>query len=224
MRAAQTPAQMIARQKEGFGRGEGASYTPWLQAHDVPSGGVTTRFPGWKTQRQHLTFSGLEEGAVLFAQRLNRVLDIREQFPLFPLERTLQLAAELGVSHPTHPKARCPVMMTTDILLTEQVRPGVTHLTAIAVKPSEHLEDHRTLEKLQIERMFWEKQGVAWSLVTERELPKDLVKKSRVDQPNAYHPLRYPFRIPDPDNGDAASGELRVPSVPPAQRGLRSGR
>jgi hypothetical protein len=179
MRNAQTPAQMTARYNKGFGRGEGASYKPWLEIHQVPSHGVTTRIPGWKTQREHLAFSELEEGAILCAQQLDRVLDIREQFPLFPLVRTEQLAAELGVRHPSHPKEKCPIMMTTDILLTEQVRPGVTRLTAIAVKPSEHLEDSRTLEKLQIERLFWETQDVSWSLVTEKELPFGLIRNLR---------------------------------------------
>lgn len=47
-----------------------------------------------------------------------QVIDIREQFPLLPLDKTLYIAQKLGIKHPTDPKNKLPIIMTTDMLLT----------------------------------------------------------------------------------------------------------
>lgn len=46
-----------------------------------------------------------------------QVIDIREQFPLLPLDKTLY-AQKLGIKHPTDPKNKLPIIMNTDMLLT----------------------------------------------------------------------------------------------------------
>lgn len=46
------------------------------------------------------------------------VVDIREQFPLLPLEETIVIAYELGIKHPIDPKKHEPIVVTTDFLLT----------------------------------------------------------------------------------------------------------
>ncbi len=35
--------------KEGRGTGEGALYNPWVQIYDLPSEGLSSIVPGWKT-------------------------------------------------------------------------------------------------------------------------------------------------------------------------------
>ena len=151
------------------GQGEGVEYRSWLQAHDVPSHGSTYRMNGRKHRREHVLFSTIERNAFLAAQWLDYVVDIREQFPLWPCEETEAIAAGVGVNHPAHPKGGV-VVMTTDLLLTNEDRT----LTAIAVKPEQKLKERRVLEKLEIERLYWEQRGVEWLLVTECELPAGL--------------------------------------------------
>ncbi len=46
------------------------------------------------------------------------MIDIREQFPLIPLDKTLYIAQKLGIKHSTDPKNKLPIIMTTDMLLT----------------------------------------------------------------------------------------------------------
>lgn len=162
-----TREQIAARYDKGYGQGHGAAYQPWLKVHDVPSKGVTHRVPGRKTGRMHVLFSTIERDAFLAAQWLDDVTDIREQFPLTPIEETEAIAADLGVNHPIHPKGEI-VLMTTDLLLT--TRGG--RLEAVAIKPADKLSERRVLEKLEIERLYWERRGVPWSIVTERELPE----------------------------------------------------
>lgn len=164
-----TREQIATRYAEGYGRGEGRGYRPWLQAHDVPSKGVTFRMDGRKTGRRHVLFSTIERDAFLTAQWLDDVVDIREQFPLWPLDETEAIAEELGVNHPAHPKGGA-VLMTTDFLLT--TRGG--RLEAVAIKPADKLSERRVLEKLEIERRYWRRHDVPWSIVTERELPEAL--------------------------------------------------
>ena len=56
------------------------------------------------------------------------VVDIREQFPLLPLEETIVIADELGIKHPTDSKTHEPIVMTTDFLLTVDKGEGLVEL------------------------------------------------------------------------------------------------
>ena len=131
---------------------------------------------GRKVHRQHVVLSDLERNTLLAVQRLDTVVDIREQFPLWPLEETLEIAETLGVAHPCHPKERLPILMTSDLLLTlDDDDGGRGGMEAIACKPSEELGRTPILQKLEIERVYWERRTVKWSIVTERDVPNDLV-------------------------------------------------
>jgi hypothetical protein len=165
--------RILARRREGFGCGEGVDYRPWLGAGDVPSRGVTTVFPGRKTGRTHVAFSHLERSAMLTAQWLDEVIDVREQFPLWPLDETLALADKLGVTHPSHSDGT-PIVMTTDILLT--VRNADPQLQPITVKPDTELNNSRVLERLEIERLYWANRDLKLGIVTGLELPEFLIK------------------------------------------------
>ena len=179
-----TPKQMLARYKAGFGRGEGDGYVPWLKPGDVPSRGVVHEFQGRKVDRIHLALSSLEYGAILAVQRLGHVTDIREQFPLWPLEETEAIAELLGVRHPTSPGGG-HVVMTTDILIT--VDDAHASLEPITVKPESELNDRRVMEKFEIERLYWENRTAKLGIVTERELPEGLIKNlSWIDD---YHEI-----------------------------------
>lgn len=168
-----TPDQMVERYNKGFGRGEGVHYRPWLGAGDVPSKGVVTEFRGRKVDRIHVALSNLEHGAILAAQRIGRITDIREQFPLWPIEETEAIAASLGVTHPVHPRGG-NVLMTTDILLTADGQHK--RLEPITVKPESELKNSRVLEKFEIERLYWDARGGRLGIVTGRELPEALVR------------------------------------------------
>jgi hypothetical protein len=180
-----TPERIISRYKAGYGQGDGLSYRPWLGVNDVPSHGVTTHLMGRKTHRMHVVFSNLERHALLVAQWLDDVVDLREQYPLWPLDETIAIAEDLGVRHPTHPKGDL-VLMTTDILLTRSRTAG-TLLEPITVKPESELRNDRVLEKLEIERVYWERRGSTLGIVTEAELPAGLV--GNLEWIDEYHEI-----------------------------------
>ena len=168
------PDWILKRYQDRYAEGVGelAAYVPWLDVGDVPSRGVSTRFKGRKTDRMHTALSNMEHGAILAAQWLDGVTDIREQFPLWPLDKTLAIAEDLGVRHPSD--KGMPILMTTDMLLTT-VTGSATASEPITVKPETELGNDRVLEKFEIERMYWEARGAKLGIVTERDLPKDLV-------------------------------------------------
>lgn len=157
----------------GRGKGTGADYLPWLRVQDVPSKGLSTRVEGWKTGRIHHFLSLLELMYYYVLEWSKVVLDIREQYPLLPLEETISIAQGCGVKHPVHPKTEKPVVLTTDFLLTVSLD-GKTVTHARTVKYAAALDSVQTLKKLEIERRYWEARGIDWGIVTELDIPAEL--------------------------------------------------
>lgn len=168
-----TEKKINQRLKEGRGQGSGVEYQPWLRIQDVPSQGLVHRIKGWKTGRVHHLLSRLELSYFLILDWSLQVMDIREQYPLLPLMETLALAEQCGVRHPTDPRSKAPIVMTTDFLVILQgARWPVEQ--ARTVKPVAALLSQRTQEKLEIERRYWARRQVDWGIVTEREIPQVL--------------------------------------------------
>ncbi|MXR70315.1 heteromeric transposase endonuclease subunit TnsA [Shewanella sp. JBTF-M18] len=171
--------------KNKYGIGQGSEYKPWLRVQDVKSKGTRSLIYGRKSQRHHHMMSSIESEHFYLAEFLNSVIDIREQFPLFPLNFTQKVSKILGVEHPKHPKTKEPIIMTTDQLLTIDSPQGVIY-HAISIKPEDDLGDLRVLQKIDIERVCWELLGVKFSYFTGNEL-------TRVQSSN-LHWATSPFR------------------------------
>ncbi|MEC1305423.1 TnsA endonuclease N-terminal domain-containing protein [Lysinibacillus capsici] len=161
--------------KEGRGSGVGADYKPWINIQDVSSKGRSTRLKGIKTTRQHEFLSDLERNYFYLTEYSGFVVDIREQFPLLPLEETIVIADELGLKHPTDPETNELVVMTTDFLLTVDKGEGLIEL-ARTIKMKDELLKKRVIEKFEIERVYWERRQIDWGIVTELEIPKEMAR------------------------------------------------
>jgi hypothetical protein len=163
------------RLKEGRGQGKGANYNPWIHIQDVPSQGLSSRIKGWKTGRIHHLLSEMETSFFYVLDWSPVVLDIREQFPLLPLEETLAIAEQCEINHPSDPHTKEPIVMTTDFAVTtHQKNHSVEH--ARTVKGTQDLQSQRTLEKLEIERRYWQRRNTDWGIVTERDIPKTVAE------------------------------------------------
>lgn len=173
------------RRKEGWGEGEGAAYKPWLTVRSFGSRGVAHRFKSRDGRTQHL-LSTREYHCCLVLTWSDRVADIREQYPLHDLEETQAIAAEVGYAHPAQTRkvrgraVRREEPMTTDFLVTLADGAGGPPYVAVSVKPLDALHESaakvdRTMEKAEIERVYWDRRGVPFRMVTDRELPADLV-------------------------------------------------
>lgn len=156
--------------KAKWGQGEGKDYKPWFTVREVPSKGICLRICSWTVGRIHVLLSQLEAKVFYFLDWSENVVDIREQYPLLPLEETLEIAKNLGYRHPSmYGKYR---VMTTDFLITLKDGRQVVR----TVKYEKDLQDRRTREKLQIEKEYWVARGVDWGIITEKEIPKELVQ------------------------------------------------
>jgi len=131
--------------KKGRGQGEGENYIPWIKVNEVPSKGRSTTCTGWINTREHHFLSELETSYFLVLQWSDIVTDIREQFPLLPVEETLQIAENLRIKHPTHPYKKNAEVMTTDFLINIENKK-----IARTIKYSRDLNSNRKLEKLKL--------------------------------------------------------------------------
>lgn len=161
------------RQLEGYGNGEGSTYRPWLEARDISSLGRTRRIHGLKTGRTHHVFSDIESRLFLILEWCADVVDIREQFPL-DRAITRELAVELGIPHPTYPGTHVPTVMTADFLVTRK-RAGKKVLEAFNAKSSREAEDLRSLEKLELQRVYFARCGIRHHIVFDTDIPRALV-------------------------------------------------
>jgi len=172
-------AAIDKRIQEGRGQGSGSDYKPWLTIQDVASQGLVTREKGWKTNRLHQMLSKLELAYFYVLEWAPLVSDIREQYPLLPLDETIQLAQEAGVRHPTDPQTRHPAVMTTDFLV---IICHATHTSQCArtIKYARDLQSQRSIEKFEIERRYWQARNVDWGIVTELDIPTNLARNVEV--------------------------------------------
>lgn len=155
-------------EKRGLDRFE--EYKPWLKVHEFGSCGRVHRIVGWKNKRIHQLMSDLELYYFVLTQWDDDVVDIREQYPLLPLEETISIADEVGVNHPPM-NSNKKTVMTTDFLITRKIDNKLIEF-ARAIKTQADIEKTRTVKKLLIEKRYWERTGIDWGVVTENYIPK----------------------------------------------------
>ena len=157
--------------KNGRGLGIGPNYLPWLRVNDIPSRGQSTKIYGIKTDRTHQLLSGIESNFFFIAEYNRLVSDIREGFPLFPIDLVLRIANEAGINYPVNSTSKDPCVLSTDYLLTLCKKGDISYL-AIAIKKYDDLNDPEVVLRLEIERLWWTSIGVPWRLVTEKQVNK----------------------------------------------------
>ncbi|WP_454015588.1 TnsA endonuclease N-terminal domain-containing protein [Bacillus sp. Marseille-Q7846] len=155
--------------KEGRGQGELNNYKPWLTIQNVSSTGNSSRIMGWKTNRRHEFLSDLERDYFFILEWIEEVIDIREQFPL-NRELTYKIAEEKGIHHPICKGTETLIVLTTDFFLTIRDGKEIKYI-ARTIKPSSELENERVIGKFEIEREYWERKGIDWAVVTEKDIP-----------------------------------------------------
>lgn len=190
-----TEESIRKREKEGRGQGRGEHYKPLLLIQDVASIGLATRTKGWHTGRIHHFLSKLEFMFFLVLEWSITVVDIREQFPL-DREVTIEIAKQLGIKHPTDPKTKVPIVMTTDFVVTIPRGDDQVDL-ARCVKYAKDLGSKRVLEKLEIERAYHQVKKTDWGIVTEHEIDPRIAESVKW-----VHPYR------DPDSLQPLSADM----------------
>jgi TnsA-like endonuclease N terminal len=159
----------------GDGQGEGPNYKPFFHVRDIPSRGRSHMVEGLKTARTQHYPSDIEYGYHVLAEYATKVIDIREQYALLPWEEPQMIAESLGIEYPVYRNTDTPRVMTSDIVMTIREETG-TELSIISVGPAstanpERRGYRRALEKLLIEKIYWQSRTSPWARCTEKMLP-----------------------------------------------------
>lgn len=161
------------RYREHRGYGEGANYKPWLKAREIPSLGTRSNPINWKTGRITELASQGEDYLWHCLMWQDDVIDIREQFPLFPLALTEQIAEDNGIRHPRSIYGN--IVMTTDFLVLK-----TDGYYAIDVKNSESdLDDQRVSEKLWIAQRYWKLKDIPYEIRFKSNMNQTLANNIR---------------------------------------------
>lgn len=152
--------------KEGRGRGKNAEYKPWLTTLDVTSlRDRKSKVVGAKSQRLHHLFTDLECNAVTIIDWSDRVVDIRERYPL-DQKLIASIAAECGIKLPTDKSSGTVHVFYTDLYISmadgQSLARSVRHSTELAKKA--------VLDILEVERRYWEHVGRNWAIITECDI------------------------------------------------------
>ncbi|QZA82266.1 TnsA endonuclease N-terminal domain-containing protein [Deefgea piscis] len=169
-----TEEKITRLEREGRGKGIQSDYKPWVQINDLSSLGNSHRVYSEKTKRVHHLLSDIEWHLFLMLEHSRDVLDIREQYPL-KREKTLSLAAELDIKHPIYPATKIATVMTCDFLVTLN-QEGKNSLRAFSCKNEAGIEKLRDLEKLELERSYFERLGIPYHLAISSQLSKNKIK------------------------------------------------
>lgn len=156
--------------KEGRGQGEGKEYKTWLTVQDFPSMGRVTRIFGWTTQRIHHFFSDTQLKYFYLLDWEDRVIDIREHYPLIDLEIVLKDISDLNLDKFKDKITKEPYIFTTTFLVTLLNQDGQKSVVARSIKYASELSKKSTIEKLEIERRYWEEKGINWGIVTNKDI------------------------------------------------------
>jgi hypothetical protein len=158
-----TESKILDMEANGFGKGTGSRYQPWLCVEATHSLGRARRVWSCKTGRTHHLLSDVEYNLFLALEWQQDIIDIREQYPL---DRSIsqETARSLRIRHPHYPGTKVPTVMTVDFLVTKQVGSNSV-LEAFNAKRDEEAEDENSLLKLEIQREYFAQLGVPHHLV-----------------------------------------------------------
>lgn len=163
--------------KRGLGQGNGINYRPLFFVRDIPSDGRSAMVEGLKFKRTHHYLSDIEYAYHILSEFSDSVSEIREQYALLPRDETQEIAKMLGVQHPIYQETGILRIQTSDLVLTlnNAVEPA---LHVLCCKAAADIDPNnpkavRTLEKILIEKVYWERRDVPWTLATDAMIPKN---------------------------------------------------
>ena len=189
----------------GRGQGEGSAYMPWISVQDFSSQGMVSRIYSYKTERIHHFLSHNELSYFYLLEWSERVLDIREQYPLLDMELATDAAQRAGIRYPRDNISGFPYILTCDFMITTG-----NGFRARTIKSASELRNKRTLEKLEIERRYWKTLDIDWQIVTEHGI--DFQKAKYIEW--LYTAAKLPEHLVNQIYRDAILNRIETTSIP----------
>ncbi|WP_191559394.1 TnsA endonuclease C-terminal domain-containing protein [Metabacillus idriensis] len=162
--------------KEGRGQGEGSAYKPWLQVQDIASQGRSTRLFCHKSQRVIHLLSDMQLYYYYLLSFDSHVTDLREQYPLLDFYE-LNIPIDQGLEKKLlNTKTKVPHVFTISFLITRVDQNNNPFYEARVIKTSSELEKKATIERLELQRRYFEKKNIDFGIVTEKEINKQVAR------------------------------------------------
>lgn len=163
--------------KEGRGQGEGSEYKPWLRVQDIASQGRSTRIYSYKLQRVIHLLSDLQLYYWYLLEFDNEgVLDVREQYPLLDFhELNIPVDQELEKKL-FNTKTNVPHVFIVPFMVTRIDQNGNSFYEARVIKSSTELSKKATIDRLELQRRYFEKKQIDFGIVTEKDINKQLAR------------------------------------------------
>lgn len=168
--------QVIARKvAQNRGAGIKEEYKPWDTIQENVSNGIAARHSSVKAKRVVHLMTELETKYFYLLEWASNVIDIRERFPLEDMDLAISLANGKGIKYPVDPISKNPIILTTSFMITMIVDNKEINV-ARTVCYSKDLNKKKFIEKLEIQREYWQEKGIDWGIVTEKDIPNVLSK------------------------------------------------
>lgn len=166
-----------SKEREGRGEGSGKDYKPYIKAREFNSIGTCSNFVDWKTGRHVELLSQVELGAYCTLRWDDSVEDINEQYPLNNEKvRAILHKKNIELKEKGFPVMKSPIIneapMTTDLVVT--YKDGTKKI--YSVKYDKKTISQRDIEKLWLEKAYWNQQGSEWKLIDKNDINMTLVK------------------------------------------------
>lgn len=174
----QYPSYLARKIKRGRGCGSGGGYLSWYTTREIKSRGTCDTPNSIRNGRSYELLSDFETLYFFILERKVGVEDVREQFPILDIAGTQRICAELGIEHKmTSRGPRRPEPYTIDFLVMEEID-NTTRTRAASIKPPYPVLDAATVAKLNVERLWCERNKITWELVDMSALPNHLTTLS----------------------------------------------
>ncbi|MEB3103979.1 TnsA endonuclease C-terminal domain-containing protein [Ferviditalea candida] len=154
---------------EGRGQGE-EDYKPWLKVSDIPSKGRVTRLYSRKLNRTIHLLTDSQTRYFYLLEFDDRVVSVKEQYPLLNIADIMDQLDESLVKRLKN-RDGTPHVLVTTFLITAKDEKGQLRTYARSIKDRTELEKKDTLERLEIQRRYYESLKMEYAIVTSEEIP-----------------------------------------------------
>lgn len=154
---------------EGRGQGE-EDYKPWLKVSDISSRGRVTRLHSKKLNRTIHLLTDSQTRYFYLLEFDDRVVSVKEQYPILNIADIMDQLDESLVKRLKN-RDGTPHVLVTTFLITAKDEKGQLHTYARSIKDRDELGKKNVLERLEIQRRWYESQNVEYAIVTPEEIP-----------------------------------------------------
>lgn len=151
------------------------NYESAIKVQDFPSKARVSRVKGRKTGRLHHLLTDLETNIFYLLDFNDDVIDIKEHYPLLDLMDGEIDLGNINLNKFKDKKTGEQYMFSTTFVVTVKKSEKEEYL-AISVKNESQLYKGTTLEKLEVERRYWQRKKIKWCILTNKDIEIDMVE------------------------------------------------